>query len=122
MKRTDWSYQNCVRILSQELVPATGCTEPIAIAYAAALARDTLGCIPEQIKISCSGNIIKNVKSVIVPGTGNLRGIPAAAGAGIIAGSAEDVPTPCPSARRSSPCSVRWVTAASHVICSIESR
>ena len=66
-----------------------GCTEPIAIAYAAAVARETLGSTPKTVRISASGNIIKNVKSVVVPNTGGLRGIAAAAAAGIIAGKAE---------------------------------
>ena len=63
------------QVLRQELELATGCTEPIAIAYAAALARETLGCEPERLNAACSGNIVKNVKSVAVPGTGGLRGL-----------------------------------------------
>ena len=63
-------YDSFVDILREELVPAMGCTEPIAVAYAAALARDTLGCMPEKITLIVSGNIIKNVKSVVVPNTG----------------------------------------------------
>ena len=77
-----------VSILKEELVPAMGCTEPIAIAYAAAVARDTLGALPERISLAVSGNIIKNVKSVIVPHTGGLKGIASACAAGIIAGDA----------------------------------
>lgn len=77
-----------ISILEEELVPAMGCTEPIAVAYAAALARDALGCTPEHIEVLASANIIKNVKSVIVPNTGSLRGLPAAAAAGIVAGNA----------------------------------
>ena len=77
-----------ISILEEELVPAMGCTEPIAVAYAAALARDALGCTPEHIEVLASANIIKNVKSVIVPNTGSLRGLPAAAAAGIVAGDA----------------------------------
>ena len=65
-----------ISILEEELVPAMGCTEPIAVAYAAALARDALGCMPEHIEVLASANIIKNVKSVIVPNTGSLRGPP----------------------------------------------
>jgi len=65
-----------------------GCTEPIALAYAAAKAREVLGCIPDKVEIGASGSIIKNVKSVIVPNTDHLKGIPAAATAGIIAGDA----------------------------------
>lgn len=75
-------------ILRCELVYATGCTEPIAIAYAAAVARQTLGAMPERLVVLCSGNIVKNVKSVIVPGTGGLRGIEAAALIGAVGGDA----------------------------------
>ena len=67
-------------------MPAMGCTEPIALAYAAAMARRVLGQVPEKVVIGASGSIIKNVKSVIVPNTDHLKGIPAAAAAGIIAG------------------------------------
>lgn len=66
-----------------------GCTEPIAVAYAAALARETLGEMPESVAISVSGNILKNVKGVVVPGTGGLKGVISAAAAGIVAGCAE---------------------------------
>ena len=83
-------YGEYVNILKTELVPAMGCTEPISIAYAAAKARKTLGCIPERVEIYASPNIIKNVKSVVVPNTGSLRGIDAAAIAGIVAGQADD--------------------------------
>ena len=79
-------YDTYLAILKEELLPAFGCTEPIAIAYAAAMAREILNEIPDQVEIIASGNIIKNVKSVIVPGTGGKRGICAAAAAGIIAG------------------------------------
>lgn len=74
------------QILKEELLPAMGCTEPIAIAYAAAVAAKTLGCRPESMTAEVSGNIIKNVKSVVVPHTGGLRGIQAAAAAGAVAG------------------------------------
>lgn len=84
-------YQSYVDILKEELIPAMGCTEPIAIAYAAAIAKKALGCVPEKVEIFVSGNIIKNVKSVVVPHTGNLRGIAAAAAAGIVAGDADKV-------------------------------
>ncbi|HJB98500.1 MAG TPA: L-serine ammonia-lyase, iron-sulfur-dependent, subunit alpha [Candidatus Acutalibacter pullicola] len=80
-------YQDYVNILKEELVPAMGCTEPIAIAYAAAVARQTLGALAERMEVEASGNIIKNVKSVFVPNTGGLRGIPAAAAAGMAAGN-----------------------------------
>jgi len=75
-----------ISILKEELVDATGCTEPIAIAYAAARMTQILGQIPERVLIEVSGNIIKNVKSVVVPNTGGLKGIQAAAAAGIVAG------------------------------------
>jgi len=75
-------------LLRAELVPATGCTEPIAIAYAAAVLRDTLGGVPERMRVSVSGNILKNAKSVVVPGTGGRKGIAAAAAAGAVAGDA----------------------------------
>ncbi len=73
-------------ILREELIPAMGCTEPISLAYAAAVARRALGELPEEAEVTVSGNIIKNVKSVIVPHTGGLRGIEAAAAAGFVAG------------------------------------
>ena len=82
-------YQTYLKILRAELVPAMGCTEPIAIAYAAALAAQTLGAVPQKVDILSSPNIIKNVKSVVVPHTGGLQGIQAAAAAGIIAGQAD---------------------------------
>ena len=81
-------YNNHLEILHEELLVALGCTEPIAIAYAGAKARQLLGQLPEQCQVYCSGNIIKNVKSVIVPNTGGLRGIEVAAAAGIVAGDA----------------------------------
>ena len=89
MKSTDKRHQAYLDILKEELIPAMGCTEPIAIAYAAARARDILGVQPEQVLIQASRNIIKNVKSVVVPNTGNLKGIEASAVAGIIAGKAD---------------------------------
>lgn len=76
-------------ILKEELVPAMGCTEPISVAYASALARKILGEMPETVELTVSTNIIKNVKSVVVPNTGGLRGIAAAAAAGIAVGNAE---------------------------------
>ena len=89
MERTDALYQQYIAILEEELRPAMGCTEPIALAYAAAKARAVLGAIPQRIQARVSGNIIKNVKSVVVPNTGGLRGIAAAICAGIIAGDAQ---------------------------------
>lgn len=88
MEKTDSRYANYIQILKEELLPAMGCTEPIAIAYAAAKAAETLGTKPERLLVEVSGNIIKNVKSVVVPHTGGLRGIPAAAAAGAAAGDA----------------------------------
>lgn len=75
-----------ISILREELVPATGCTEPIALAYCAARLRELLGAEPERVEARVSGNIIKNVKSVIVPNTGGKKGIKAAIAAGIAAG------------------------------------
>ena len=86
MKKDDIRYQTYVNILKEELIPAFGCTEPIALAYAAAKARQILGVLPDRVLLQVSGSIIKNVKSVIVPNTGHLKGMPAAAAAGIIAG------------------------------------
>ena len=88
---TRQKYQDYINVLKEELIPAMGCTEPIAIAYAGAIAREHLGCLPERVEIEVSGNIIKNVKSVIVPNTGGLRGIEVAAAAGIVAGDAAKV-------------------------------
>lgn len=79
---------NHITILQEELMPALGCTEPIAVAYAAAKARDVLGIFPEHITVYCSGNIIKNVKSVTVPNSNGLRGIDAAAILGAVGGQA----------------------------------
>lgn len=81
--------ENMMNVLKNELVKALGCTEPIAIAYVSAKAAEVLGCIPERIEIACSGNIIKNAKSAVVPMTGGMRGIEAAAIAGAIGGKAD---------------------------------
>ena len=89
MERTNTVYKTYVEILKRELVCAMGCTEPIAIAYCAAVARKALGTLPSEIDVAASGNIIKNVKSVIVPNTDGLRGIEAAAAIGALAGDAE---------------------------------
>ncbi|MFW5672198.1 MAG: serine dehydratase subunit alpha family protein [Acetivibrio ethanolgignens] len=86
MERSNPKYNAYIQILKEELLPAMGCTEPIALAYAAAVARKTLGELPDRVVIGASGSIIKNVKSVIVPNTNHLKGIPAAAVAGIVAG------------------------------------
>jgi L-cysteine desulfidase len=86
MLKTDDKYNAYISILKEELIPAMGCTEPIALAYAAAAARKLLGVRPERVEVSASGSIIKNVKSVIVPNTGHMKGIEAAVAAGIVAG------------------------------------
>lgn len=89
MNKTDPRYSAYIHILKEELLPAMGCTEPIAVAYAAALAREVLGCLPDRVEVNVSGNILKNVKSVVVPNTGHLRGIGAATAAGLVAGKAD---------------------------------
>ena len=88
MVRGDALYKQFIAILEEELRPAMGCTEPIALAYAGAKAREVLGALPSRIDVLVSGNIIKNVKSVVVPNTGGLRGIAAAVCAGVVAGDA----------------------------------
>lgn len=89
MDKNSTIYKTYVEILRRELVPAMGCTEPIAVAFCAAKARAILGEMPEIIKIQASGNIIKNVKSVIVPHTGGMRGLEAAAAVGTLFGNAD---------------------------------
>ena len=89
MNQIDAVWAEYISILQAELIPATGCTEPIAIAYAAAKARAVLGALPEMATVEASGNIIKNVKSVVVPNTDHLRGIEAATAAGFVAGDAD---------------------------------
>lgn len=89
MEITEHDCRQFIAILEEELVPALGCTEPIAVAYAGAHARTLLGKLPERVHIKSSGNIIKNVKSVTVPNSGNMKGIPAAAAIGIIGGNPE---------------------------------
>ena len=79
-------YDTYVRILTEELVPALGCTEPIALAYASAKAGETLGTFPEHLTVACSGNIIKNVKGVTVPNSGGMKGVEAAAVLGLTGG------------------------------------
>ena len=91
MEKNNQLYVNYLKILHEELMPAMGCTEPIAVAYGAARARELLGRMPEAVLVEASGNIIKNVKSVVVPNTGGLKGIEASAAAGIVAGKAERV-------------------------------
>lgn len=89
MNKTDPNYAAYTAILWDELKTAMGCTEPIAVAYACAVARKTLGVLPESVALSVSGNIIKNVKSVVVPNTGGKRGLEAAAAAGTAAADPE---------------------------------
>ncbi|BAK45351.1 serine dehydratase subunit alpha family protein [Eggerthella sp. YY7918] len=89
MEREDERYAQYCAILEEELVAAMGCTEPIAIALAAARARELLGAVPACVEVAASGSIIKNAKSVVVPHTGGLKGIEAAAAAGIVAGHAD---------------------------------
>ena len=89
MTVSDTTYKKYVQILTEELIPAMGCTEPIAIAYAAAKAREVLGALPTEMTVAVSGNIIKNVKSVVVPHTAGMRGIVSAAAAGAVAGQAD---------------------------------
>ena len=87
MDKSDSRYQLYINILAEELVPAMGCTEPICLAYAAAKAHQVLGETPDRVEVLASGNIIKNVKSVIVPNTNGMKGIKAAVAVGIIAGN-----------------------------------
>lgn len=89
MEEKNITAQYFIDILKEELVPAMGCTEPIALAYAGAKAKEVLGKTPDKVLIQASGSIIKNVKSVIVPNTNHLKGIPAATVAGIVAGRAD---------------------------------
>lgn len=99
MEKSDDRYGQYVAILGEELVAAMGCTEPIAIALAAARARELLGALPARVEVEASGSIIKNAKSVVVPHTGGLKGIEAAAAAGIVAGQADrslEVIATCP--------------------------
>ena len=86
MNQNDPRYAAYLRILAEELVPAMGCTEPISISFCAAKARELLGTLPEAITVAASGNIIKNVKSVVVPNTGGRKGIETAAAVGVVAG------------------------------------
>ena len=87
MDKSDCLYISYLNILKEELVPAMGCTEPICLAYAAAKAHEILGTMPKRVEIKASGNIIKNVKSVIVPNTKGMKGLKASVAAGIVAGN-----------------------------------
>lgn len=89
MKKADSDYRAFLDILKEELIPASGCTEPIAIAYTAAVARKTLGCRPEHMDVYASGNLIKNAKGVYIPNGGELRGVDAAAILGALGGNAD---------------------------------
>ena len=82
-------YKLYTDILKEELIPAMGCTEPIAIAYVASIAKDVLGTLPTSVLVEASGSIIKNTKSVFVPNTDHLKGIKAAVAAGLIAGDSK---------------------------------
>ena len=88
MEKASILYTTYLEIMRRELVPAMGCTEPIAVAFCAAKAREVLGKMPDSVHIQASGNIIKNVKSVIVPHTGGMRGLEAAAAVGVLYGDA----------------------------------
>lgn len=89
MEKSSVLYTTYLEIMRRELVPAMGCTEPIAVAFCSAKAREILGEMPEKVHIQASGNIIKNVKSVIVPHTGGMRGLEAAAAVGVLYGNAK---------------------------------
>ena len=89
MEKSDCLYKSYINILKEELVPAMGCTEPICLAYAAAKAHEILGTLPNKVDVKASGNIIKNVKSVIVPNTKGMKGLKASVAAGIVAGNPE---------------------------------
>ena len=89
MHKEDQLYKEYLAILKEELIPAMGCTEPIALAYAASKAKEVLGELPDKVVVEASGSIIKNVKSVIVPNTNQLKGISAAVAAGIVAGNCD---------------------------------
>lgn len=89
MEKENKKYGAYVQILKEELITAMGCTEPIALAYAAARCREILGKLPEKVIAEVSGSIIKNVKSVVVPNTGGMKGIKTAVAAGLVAGRPE---------------------------------
>ena len=91
MEPTKELYDAYANLLKEELQPAFGCTEPIAVAYCAARAREILGTEPKKVLVEASGNVIKNVKSVSVPNTGGKKGLPAAAAAGIVSRAAQRI-------------------------------
>jgi L-cysteine desulfidase len=113
-------YDNYVKILKNELVPALGCTEPIAIAYAAAKAREVLGCFPEQVEMRCSGNIIKNVMGVTVPNSGGLKGIDVAATLGIVGGDASRELEVLESVSQADIEKTKALTAAGYCTCTLQ--
>ena len=113
-------YINYINILQQELVPALGCTEPIAIAYAAAKAREVLGEFPDCIEMCCSGNIIKNVKGVTVPNSGGLRGIEAAAVLGVIGGDASRELEVLQGVSQADICKARELVKEKYCTCSLD--
>ena len=82
-------YQCYIDILDEELKVAMGCTEPIALAYAGAIIKDVLQEQATKIKLTVSGNIIKNVKSVVIPNTNGMKGLIGAVSAGFVAGDAK---------------------------------
>ena len=82
------SHERCLRILREELIGAMGCTEPISLAFAGAKAREVLGTMPDHVVAHCSGNMIKNVRCVTIPNSGNMMGIEAAVALGIAGGNA----------------------------------
>ena len=84
MKLSENDFKNYTAILREELIPAMGCTEPIAVAYAAAMTRKLLGEMPTRMTVNCSGNMIKNVKGVTVPNSGGQKGIEVAAILGMV--------------------------------------
>ena len=95
--------QTYIQILKEELVTAMGCTEPIALSYCASKAHDILNKMPERCLVEVSGNIIKNVKSVVVPNTNGLKGIEAAVAAGIVAGNTNKLKPEASNACRNQP-------------------
>ena len=113
-------YDNYVKILENELVPALGCTEPIAIAYAAAKAREVLGEFPDHVEMRCSGNIIKNVKGVTVPNSDGQRGIDVAAILGIVGGDASRELEVLESVKQEDIEKTRELAAAGYCTCTLQ--
>lgn len=113
-------YDNYVKILENELVPALGCTEPIAIAYAAAKAREVLGEFPDYVEMRCSGNIIKNVKGVTVPNSDGQKGIDVAAILGIVGGDASRELEVLESVKQEDIEKTRELAAAGYCTCTLQ--